>query len=149
MCLRRKNLSVRQYAVLRCRVAGLRQAIATEAPAELGGEEFASRASAEIERILSLDKCAMEKERAALRLGLWCPESSNLPREASYTSGAWVPAFFRIWLRREGARLMGAAEAWDGLMRDPGEEVRPPTETSCTAQMAEGEVAQSTSPGRH
>ena len=84
---------MRSYAVLLCRVAGLRQAIATEAPAELGGGEFAIRASEELERILSLGKCAMEKERADFGLALGRPDSYNFPMEVTYTSGAWVPAF--------------------------------------------------------
>ena len=94
LCLRRKNLTVRSYAVLLCRVAGLRQAVATEALVELGGEEFATRALRELERILSLGDCAMEKERAALGLALVRPDSNNVPTGATYRSGAWVPAFF-------------------------------------------------------
>ena len=66
MCLRRKNLTLRQYLVLWCRVAGLRKAIATAAPAHLRGEEFGSRASEETERIFSLSKCGMETERMGL-----------------------------------------------------------------------------------
>ena len=127
MCLRRKNLTVRQYLVLRCRVAGLRQAIATAAPAELGGEEFASRASEEIERIFSLSKCGMETERMAFRVGMWCPESSTSLSEASYRSGAWVREFFRTWLRREGCRLLGSDFGpWDRMMCEPGEEALTP-----------------------
>ena len=85
---------MRSCAVLLCRVAGLRQAIATEAPAELGGKEFTTRALMELERILSLGDCAMEKERAALGLALVRPGSNNNPMGATYRSGAWVPAFF-------------------------------------------------------
>ena len=94
MFLQAKKLTVRSYAVLLCRVAGLRQAIATEAPAELGGKEFATRALRELERILSLGDCAMEKERAALGLALVRPGSNDDPMGATYRSGAWVPAFF-------------------------------------------------------
>ena len=93
---------MRSYAVLLCRVAGLRQAIATEAPAELGGGEFAIRASEELERILSLGKCAMEKERADFALALGRPDSYNFPMEVSYSSGAWVPAFFLCGFAQRG-----------------------------------------------
>ena len=35
----------------------------------------------------------------------------------SYTSGAWVPGLFRIWLHREGARLIQMERSWRELMR--------------------------------
>ena len=86
---------MRSYAVLLCRVAGLRQAIATEAPAELGGGEFAIRASEELERIFSLSKNKMEEERAKFVEALGKrSDNYNVPMEVTYSSGAWVPAFF-------------------------------------------------------
>ena len=91
-----KTAAETKQALLLCRVAGLRQAIATEAPAELGDEEFATRALRELKRILSLGECAMEKERAALGLALVRPDRNNVPTGATYRSGAWVPAFFFV-----------------------------------------------------
>ena len=38
--------------------------------------------------------------------------------DTSYRRGAWVPGLFRVWLHKEGARLMGAASAWCDLMRE-------------------------------
>ena len=115
--MRRTLSTVRHHAVLLCRTAGLRKAIATAAPVEIGGSEFAAHAAEQLERILALRDREAEKECKDIRLELWGKESFNLQKMSSQHSCTWVPALFRVWLRREGARLMGAAATWHEMLR--------------------------------
>ena len=37
-------------------------------------------------------------------------------RHTTYKSGTWVPALFRVWLHKLGARLMGIEATWCDLI---------------------------------
>ena len=74
-------------------------------------------------RILVLGEADVEKEckRIAPRMqqeqSFALSPSSKGACESWYVSGAWVPGLFRVWLREEGARLMGVEEQWRELVR--------------------------------
>ena len=62
----KQNASVREHAVLLCRVAGLRQAAIADTPAELGGASFASCAALEMDRLLTLTRRQAQEEQEAV-----------------------------------------------------------------------------------
>ena len=107
---------MRKHAELLCRVSALRKAAATGASAEIGGIDFSYRAVRELARIFALKKREVEKECKDFREQLLGSESFDL-KMYSYNGCSWVPGLFSAWLRQEGARLMGAAETWQDLVR--------------------------------
>ena len=112
---RQRKYAVRAHAVLLCRLTGLRKVV-MEAPAELGGDAFTARAAEELERTVFLKDNEIQTECAHVHSRLMNKQGFNL-QEGSYTSGAWVPGLFRIWLYMEGARLIEMEESWRELMR--------------------------------
>ena len=68
--LQRKNLTQCEYAVLLCRLAGLRKAASIDAPAELGGSAFDAAAAQELERLLALSSAEVIEACSGVQRGL-------------------------------------------------------------------------------
>ena len=111
--LRAKNVTVRQHAVLLCRVDGLRQAVSADLPGMPAW--LVERAKSELERILSLTVAQLSKERGEVQPSLRSKLGFDLLSE-SPSASAWIPGLWRVWLHAEGARRMGAEEVWRQLM---------------------------------
>ena len=107
--LRRGTATVRQHAVLLCRFAGLRNAAIAEAPSELGGSSFVERAAAEMERLVTLTEREQQERCAAVPAHLQREQGFDV-RGGTYRGGAWIVGLFRVWLRDEGARLLGVTD---------------------------------------
>ena len=116
MCMRRPKTTVRHHAMLLCRTAGLRKAVAISALAEIGATSFTARAAEELERILALRDNEVMQERKDIRRELWRKESFDWDERTSYSSCAWVVALLRVWLHREGAALMVASAKWRDML---------------------------------
>ncbi len=117
--MRRIKITVREHAALLCRIAGLRKAAAAEVAAELGAA-FAANAVTELERIMALAAAEVQLECEAVHWTLQGQQGFDLRLRGSsknYNSGAWVLGLFRVWLRGEGAALMGMRGAWRDLTR--------------------------------
>ena len=101
--------------MLLCRIDALRRYVVAMKQPELGGGAFAVCASGELERIMALSVSEAVIECSGIRAEMRCSLSFNLLVN-NVSKIAFVPGLFRYWLRREGARLMGAESAWSQIL---------------------------------
>ena len=121
--------TVREHALLLCRVGGLRKAVAHDADPELersrdalGGSAHAAAAAKELERLMELGPAELEAERAqiARRMGHAGAGGFGLDVHPGGVSASMQPVgvvfLFRVWLYMEGARRLGAEDEWRCLL---------------------------------
>ena len=132
------HATVRQHAVLLCRVAGLRAA-AARVQEELGADWKVDSVK-EMDRILALTEVEVQLECGSIPARLRAQQGFHVDDkthrgnswehqlvDVDYRSGTWVLSLFRVWLYREGARLMKVEDTWCDLIGEkPLEQITAP-----------------------
>ena len=72
----------------------------------------------ELRCLLTLTRRQAQEEQEAVPEHLRRNQGFDL-RGKDYSGGTWVFGLFRVWLRHEGARFMGATELWREILDDP------------------------------
>ena len=106
----------RSYAVSLCRLEGLTRA-ARSAGRTLGGDLCEEAAALEMARLVE----ASDAERADALRGIpvtWRGVSGLRLNSAGVEGCQRIPGLFEYWLRKESARLMGAASRWNELIHE-------------------------------
>ena len=118
-CLQeKKNTTVIKHVILLCRVEGLRRAVRDLVGGITVGDAAALLANAEeaFERILKYDEVMFERGRAEVAACLRHTGSFNLAHH-NWWGGAWLPGLLLVWLRQEGAQMMGVGKEWSAFVR--------------------------------
>ena len=79
---------------------------------------FASCAALAMERLSTLTRRQAREEQEAVPEHMRRKQGFDL-RGSKCSKGFWVVGLFRMWLRHDGARLMGATELWREISGDP------------------------------